>query len=230
MRIIGPARITGSRRRSSANARGALCSATTRKASPSNRAKTPKLASHSCVALAKIVSNTRVRSLYEPLIRRSTSDEAVCCRNAAPSSCLSRSTSISDIAVAVLRRATFGALERFDAFLRDPLLTDVLAALERRFIAAPKTQRLKIMASYTSTPEPAGGKHQSGFIRVRFGSKADIGARPEHVRFTPKSGHWNLVAQCLLCARSRHSRLIRSPRQLTAQRTRVMTDRELWPF
>jgi hypothetical protein len=25
---------------------------------------------------------------------------------------------------------------------------------------------------------------------VPFGSKADIGARPRHVRFAPKSGHW----------------------------------------
>src|SRR5262249_24533013 len=28
-------------------------------------------------------------------------------------------------------------------------------------------------------------------INVRFGSKADIGARPINVRFTPKSGHQN---------------------------------------
>jgi hypothetical protein len=26
---------------------------------------------------------------------------------------------------------------------------------------------------------------------VRFGSKADIGARPRHVRFAPESGHWD---------------------------------------
>jgi len=26
---------------------------------------------------------------------------------------------------------------------------------------------------------------------VRFGSKADIGTCSTHVRFTPKSGHWN---------------------------------------
>jgi hypothetical protein len=29
---------------------------------------------------------------------------------------------------------------------------------------------------------------------VRFGSKADIAASPTNVRFTPKGGHWNLVA------------------------------------
>jgi len=29
---------------------------------------------------------------------------------------------------------------------------------------------------------------------VRFGSKADIEVLATDVRFTPKSGHWNLVA------------------------------------
>jgi hypothetical protein len=36
-----------------------------------------------------------------------------------------------------------------------------------------------------------------------FGSKADIGARLDHVRFTPKSGHWLSVSGCPLCAKSR---------------------------
>ena len=30
-------------------------------------------------------------------------------------------------------------------------------------------------------------------VNVRFGSKADIGAGPRDVRFTPKSRHWNSV-------------------------------------
>jgi hypothetical protein len=36
---------------------------------------------------------------------------------------------------------------------------------------------------------------------VRFGSKADIGAYPPHVRFTPKSGHWRARSACdgVLC-------------------------------
>jgi hypothetical protein len=42
---------------------------------------------------------------------------------------------------------------------------------------------------------------------VRLGSKADIGLPPVDVRFTPKSGHRNSVAQCLLCAKSGHSAL-----------------------
>jgi hypothetical protein len=37
---------------------------------------------------------------------------------------------------------------------------------------------------------------------VRFGSKADITECPINVRFTPKSGHWNSVAECPLCAKS----------------------------
>jgi hypothetical protein len=36
---------------------------------------------------------------------------------------------------------------------------------------------------------------------VRFGSKADIGVRPRNVCFTPKSGHWNSVAECPLYAK-----------------------------
>jgi hypothetical protein len=44
------------------------------------------------------------------------------------------------------------------------------------------------------------------FVRpnVRFGSKADIEGPASDVRFTPKSGHWNSVVECPLCAKSRH--------------------------
>ena len=35
--------------------------------------------------------------------------------------------------------------------------------------------------------------------------KADIGACPQHVCFTPESGHWDSFATCPLCARNRHS-------------------------
>src|SRR5262249_23137225 len=40
---------------------------------------------------------------------------------------------------------------------------------------------------------------------VRFGSLADIATDQLNVCFTPKSGHWNSVARCLLCAKSRHT-------------------------
>jgi len=48
---------------------------------------------------------------------------------------------------------------------------------------------------------------QSSGLNVRFGSKADIDPPPANVRFTPKSRHWNSVARCLLCAKSRLSAL-----------------------
>jgi len=65
----------------------------------------------------------------------------------------------------------------------------------------------------------------SALGNVRFGSKADIPLRLADVRFTPKSGHWNSVVECLLCAKSRlmHcSKLgpLRSPR--LGERERVM--------
>ena len=41
-------------------------------------------------------------------------------------------------------------------------------------------------------------------VNVRFGSKADIGTDRLNVRFTPKSGHWNPVVECPLCAKSGH--------------------------
>src|SRR5262249_26534583 len=40
-----------------------------------------------------------------------------------------------------------------------------------------------------------------------FGSKADIAEWETNVRFTPKSGHWDLAASCPLCAKRRHSAL-----------------------
>src|SRR6516225_1150009 len=42
---------------------------------------------------------------------------------------------------------------------------------------------------------------------VRFGSEADIGARPRHVRFTPESGHSVAHLGCPLCATSGHGML-----------------------
>ena len=50
-------------------------------------------------------------------------------------------------------------------------------------------------------------QQQSEAADVRFGSKADMCSHSGNVRFTPKSGHWNSVAECPLCAISRHSAL-----------------------
>jgi hypothetical protein len=41
-----------------------------------------------------------------------------------------------------------------------------------------------------------------GSVNVRFGSDADIAARPRDVRFTPESGHWLRVLGSPLCATS----------------------------
>ena len=46
---------------------------------------------------------------------------------------------------------------------------------------------------------------QSPGPNVRFGSLADIEALSLDVCFTPKSGHWNSVTECPLCAKSGHS-------------------------
>src|SRR6516164_1303380 len=88
----------------------------------------------------------------------------------------------------------------------------------RRRVAAPKAQSLCGLCFGTTQLQqgfPPGGMgfdchfawQQSSGPNVRFGSKADIAACLINVRFTPKSGHWNLVAQCPLCAKSRHSAL-----------------------
>ena len=46
---------------------------------------------------------------------------------------------------------------------------------------------------------------------VRFGSKADIEARPLDVRFTPKSGHCLARLECPLCANRRHMQCSKQP-------------------
>src|SRR5262249_13776825 len=57
----------------------------------------------------------------------------------------------------------------------------------------PQGSGLGIVPVQTSTLEAAGGRscasQQILTANVRFGSKADIGARPHNVCFTPESGH-----------------------------------------
>src|SRR5262249_51761542 len=54
-----------------------------------------------------------------------------------------------------------------------------------------------IVAGQTCRPEGAGAMA----VNVRFGSKADIEARPPDIRFTPKSGHYSAQRQCPLFPR-----------------------------
>src|SRR5262249_36827711 len=58
-------------------------------------------------------------------------------------------------------------------------------ALGRRLIALPSPGN-GIVARQTRRSEVVG----LTLGNVRFGSKADMGAAPTDVRFTPKSGHW----------------------------------------
>ena len=55
-----------------------------------------------------------------------------------------------------------------------------------------------IVAGETSALKEVVG----GIANVRFGSKADIHPPSADVRFTPKSGHWNSVAECPLYVKS----------------------------
>src|SRR6516225_9783362 len=59
---------------------------------------------------------------------------------------------------------------------------------------------------------------------VRFGSKADISECLDDVRFTPKSGHWNSLVECLLCAKSRHSALPEERRYSITSSARESSD------
>jgi hypothetical protein len=58
-------------------------------------------------------------------------------------------------------------------------------ALERRFIVSPRLRTEGIVTGQTGRLEAV----RLALGNVRFGSKADIGARPRDVRFTPESRH-----------------------------------------
>ena len=73
----------------------------------------------------------------------------------------------------------------------------------RRFITPPRSSKRSIVAATTGSPE---GLHQAD---VRFGSKADVEARPSDVRFTPESGHSPTRSGCLLWAKTRHRPTVR---------------------
>src|SRR5262249_43823560 len=64
----------------------------------------------------------------------------------------------------------------------------------------PKIQRLKIMASHTSTPEPAGGKHQNGFIPcslwVNNGHRDELKECPLYPRKRTSIGPSAMSALC----------------------------------
>ena len=111
----------------------------------------------------------------------STSAVAVCSWRASASSRLTRATSDSCTAANKLRgRAASVPLARFRA-----------AGLRRRDLAEPALERRPMAFPEAQKAHRSGSNWQvgSGPGNVRYGSKADIGVRPRHVRFTPKSGH-----------------------------------------
>src|SRR5215510_9334557 len=84
--------ITGSRRRNSAYAGGALCSATVRNVSPPRKNIVPNLASQMRTAFSSMALNTGSSWPGERLMTCSTSEVAVCCSRASFSSRVSAAT------------------------------------------------------------------------------------------------------------------------------------------
>src|SRR5262249_7599384 len=139
--IRGLGRITGPRRRNSANAGGALRIAATRKFSPSLRYRTPNLASQMRVAFSRIVRNTNSRSPGDFEMRRKTSEVAVSRSSASSRSRRSRTNSLSWPTLEELLWRTVRAVRRFRVFaLRLRALANFPLALERRRMAYPKAQ------------------------------------------------------------------------------------------
>src|SRR5262249_15341492 len=132
--IRGLGRITGSRRRNSAYAGGALRIAATREPSPPLRYRTPNFASQMRVAVSRIDRNTNFRLPGDIAMRRKTSEVAVSRSNASSRSRVRRASSVS-------WPTDSGALRRFGVTaLWRRALASLLLALERRRIAYPKAQ------------------------------------------------------------------------------------------
>jgi hypothetical protein len=93
--------------------------------------------------------------------------------------------------------------------LRLCALASLLLALERRRIAIPRLRTTPIQTDYIRDLRPAewGSEvrlHGSNPKppHVRFGSEADMEARPINVCFAPESGHWLSALGCPLYAKS----------------------------
>ena len=114
---------------------GAPCIATTRRASPSHRFRTPNSASQMRRAFSSIAWNTGSSSPGELLMTRSTSDVAVCCSSVSFSLCSSSAIfSYALTSEGLRRRAALAALQLFNALRRC-----VFTALSR-LIASPEAQ------------------------------------------------------------------------------------------
>jgi hypothetical protein len=76
----------------------------------------------------------------------------------------------------------------------DPAITLMKSRRRIAFTKAGTTPNRTRLQQGFATREMRLNRHfawqQSSGPDVRFGSKADITRHPQHVRFTPKSGHW----------------------------------------
>src|SRR5215831_9999241 len=161
-----------------------------RKLSSSRSHKFPNVASQIRVAFSKIVSNTRLRFPDELAITPNTSEAA--------DNCFSASSRSRSKRVAFAFSLTSGepgggvvALSRFDvADLRRRALTVWPPALERRFIAFPKSAQGIV----------AGQIHS-----LEVGNSGSRRNSPDTYRcpLWVKSGHRSTPAQCQLCPRKR---------------------------
>jgi hypothetical protein len=66
--------------------------------------------------------------------------------------------------------------------------------------AALLSPKLRTRAHRIAVNERTGRGRGERTANFRFGSKADIGLSPVDVRYSPKSGHGRVLAECLLSA------------------------------
>ena len=157
-----------------------------------------------------MVSNTGWISCGEIEITRRTSAVAACSSCASLSSRACRSSRSCNSATEGSARPTaFDALRRSGVVvLRRCNLADLPPALERRLIAFPKAQdkaSCRFKVAHWKRPGAVLCVTANFNRECPLRSEADIDECLGHVRFTPESGHWNSVVECLLCAKSGHS-------------------------
>src|SRR5215472_8639969 len=92
--------------------------------------------------------------------------------------------------------AAFSQVLRSSDFAESEIMVATLPSREGLYPTTYEVQALKRCRKRAL----AGIVVPSGMSAL--GQKPDIDPLPSHVRFTPKSGHWNSGLECLLCAKS----------------------------
>ena len=165
-------RTLGSRRRSSSNARGAPCIATSRSSPPSSSARLPNLASQMRTAFASMVSNTGSSSPGELAMTLSTSAVAACCSRASFSSRCSRAVLLlARFAPRGRRRPWPGRrCPRFAAFGHALVTCPIAPATMKETIAAPTITAPRAQPHW---PGRAGGRRDA--FAASHGFKSGVG-------------------------------------------------------